>query len=209
MRAWELYSPIGEGPLYSGEAEGLFTLSEEDKNSLREKGYCPRSPKGAVEPWVREGHHSPEHPRILRVFLGCVLTWRDYSYLFLPNGGYPAPLHERWGTQRQRAARLLGDPSTAVYRLAKRRDGGCRVARGILAVEARHPCGAFSGRDWNGDISVLFSSVMVGGSDLGSAFPEEPPLSPQEAQSFWEWWAGEILPLKSRKSWGFVWRGSH
>ena len=206
------YSPIGEGPLLSGEAEGLFTLSEEEKNSLREKGYCPRRPKRvthgqfegcAVEPWVRRGHHSSEHPRVLRVLLGSILDWKAYSFLFLPNGGYPAPLHEKWSLQRQRAARVLRDPSTAVYRLAKRRDSGCRVAERILRMEARNKCGAFFGRDWDGNIAYLFSSATVDGWDLGNEFPEESPLSPQEAQAFWEWWVEDILPLwRWRRQWG-------
>jgi hypothetical protein len=199
-------------PLLSGEAENLFTLSPGEEEELLAEGYQLRhltrvGEKRGLIPvlWVPKGDRRARRgKKKIYEYLGHLFGPDVFTKLFLPGAhGYPQRLHEKWALQRIRFSKLREDPSTAIWRLEKRREAGCRIARMILQQQARNRCGPFHGQDWDGNITDL---AEEGSWDyLWETFPEEPPLDPEEAQEFWEWWAREILPLKpQKKSWGYV-----
>jgi hypothetical protein len=203
---------FSDRPLLCGEAKNLFTLSPGEEEELLADSYERRELKrvGAKEGlipalWVCKGdRRARRRGRKVYEYLGHLFGTQVFTSLFQPGGDYPSRLHERWDLQRIRYGKLREDPSTAIWRLYQRKAAGCRIARMILWKEARHRAGPFYGQDWDGDISEL-ADAGSWMNYLWETFPEEPPLGPEEAQEFWEWWAREILPLHpSKKSWGYV-----
>lgn len=204
-----------------GTERSFFELSEAEEKELRAAGYergqvghrgipfaAPADLGGGpVFCWTRGPVGRYGRKIELFEFMGCLLSEYEFRYHFAPGAWKNTQRRaEKWDLLRMEASRLRKDPTTAVYRLVQRKDSGCRIARLILWAEARREHPEFYGEDWDGDITDLFSPQ---GSRLEpkvmQLVPEEPPVEPEEAQAFWEWWAEEILPLKSRKSWGFVW----
>lgn len=194
----------------------FFELSEEQERELRasglERGQVGHRGRPFVAPpdlgggpvfcWTR----NPGKRIVYFEFMGTLLTEKEFNYHF-GTGAWKNTQRrrEKWALLRMRASRLRKDPTTAVYRLVQRKDSGCRIARVILWAEARSPHPDFYGEDWDGDITELFGPRNSPWGKVTDLVPEEPPVEPEEAQAFWEWWAEEILPLKSRESWGFVW----
>tara|TARA_B100001989_G_scaffold225481_1_gene180558 strand:+ start:2311 stop:2970 length:660 start_codon:yes stop_codon:yes gene_type:complete len=202
----------GCAPLFSGEAESLFTLSPGEEEELVAGGYQLRhltrvgEREGLVPAlWICKGdRRARRRGRKVYEYLGYLFGPEVFTKLFLPGAnGYRQRLHEKWNLQRIRFAKLREDPSTGIWRLYRRREAGCRIARMILSQEHRHRAGPFHGEDWNADITDLAEEGSW--HYLWETFPEEPPLEPSEAQQFWQWWAREILPLHpGKRSWGYV-----